>query len=205
VSTGRRSGALRLTIAADTVLSDLKIDDSIAVDGICLTVISVSGNKFDVEVVEETLRKTTAGSFRVGTRVNLERCLRPTDRMGGHIVQGHVDATARVVSIREQAGGILFTIRLPDHLAKYVISEGSISINGVSLTVARLDGGEVTISLIPHTLQKTTLGNLAPGDAVNIEVDVLSKYVERILMTSPDRRISYTHLEKYGFNVQEDR
>jgi riboflavin synthase len=200
----RSRGALRLQIAASLVLSDLAVDDSISVDGICLTVVAISADKFDVELVEETVRKTTADLFQVGKSINLERCLRPTDRMGGHIVQGHVDATARVLSIRGQEGGVLLTIRLPEHLAKYVISEGSIAINGVSLTVARLRGAEVTITLIPHTLQKTTLGNLAPGDTVNIEVDVLSKYVERILMSSPDRRISYARLKEYGFNVQDN-
>lgn len=195
----KQGGAVRFTISATEITQDLAVDDSISVNGVCLTAIRVSPQKFDVEAVEETLRKTTLGSFRTATKVNLERCLRLSDRLGGHIVQGHVDSVGEVISFREQQGGRLLTIRLPADRMRYIISEGSIAVNGVSLTVARIEDNRITISLIPHTLGKTTLGDLYAGDSVNIEVDLVGKYVENLLLKSTKNELTEVRLRELGF------
>jgi riboflavin synthase len=174
----------RFTIGAKKILADAKIDDSICVSGVCLTVVAVSGNAFQVQAVDETLRKTTLGNLRQGSRVNLERALRPTDRLGGHFVQGHVDGTAQIVDFAPQAAGKLMTLELGRELLRYVIAHGAIALDGVSLTVARVEESHITIALIPHTLAQTTLGERQPGDWLNVETDLLGKYVER-LMTAP--------------------
>ena len=193
-------GTLRFTISTNEVIKDLSIDDSIAINGVCLTVVEFSKSNFQVEAVEETLSKTTLGSLKTGSQVNLERSLRFSDRMGGHFVQGHVDAVGKVIAVQGQEGGTLLSIEVSPHLLKYVISEGSIAINGVSLTVARLQENEITISLIPHTLEKTTLGNLKVGDGVNIEVDLIGKYVERILTKPNQSKISEDWLQEMGYS-----
>ncbi|MFQ5649235.1 MAG: riboflavin synthase [bacterium] len=197
----RRAGAIRLTVAAKTVLQDLAVDASIAVSGVCLTVVSVAGSTFDLEAVQETLRKTTLGALHPGSKVNLERALRFADRLGGHLVQGHVDSVGEVVGVHAQAAGTLLSIRLPPDKMKYVISEGSIAVDGVSLTVARIKNNEITISLIPHTSSKTTLGALTIGDPVNIEVDLVGKYVENILMKSEGTELSENRLRALGFHT----
>lgn len=196
----KHRGTLRLTIAAEETLKDLATDDSIAINGVCLTVVEFSKSNFQVEAVEETLSKTTLGSLKTGNQVNLERSLRFSDRMGGHFVQGHVDAVGEVTAVQTQDGGTLLSITLPSHLLKYVISEGSIAIDGVSLTIARLKDNEITISLIPHTLEKTTLVNLKAGDGVNIEVDLIGKYVERILTKPNQSKISEEWLHEMGYS-----
>ncbi len=196
----RHSGsAVRLSVTADLILEGLQIDDSVAVNGVCLTVVLVAASGFEVDAVDETLRKSTLGDFRSGGMVNLERCLLPTDRLGGHIVQGHVDCTGRVAALRAQDAGQLLTIKLPAEKQKYVIAEGSIAVDGVSLTVARLQNDEVTIALIPHTLAKTTLGRLKIGDAVNIEVDLIGKYVERMLHSPGGKPLTAAWLKQVGF------
>lgn len=195
-----KRSALRLAIAAEDVPKELAVDDSVAVSGVCLTAISVSGNTFEVEAVEETLRKTTLGKLRTGSGVNLERALRFSDRLGGHLVQGHVDGVGTVTAVRPQDGGSLLSVRLPTEKLKYVIPEGSVAIDGVSLTVARFEGDVLTISLIPHTLKNTTLGQLQVGDNVNVEVDLIGKYVESILTHGPSE-ISVKWLAQLGYNV----
>lgn len=194
-----RGGARRFTVSARSVLDDLSIDDSVAVSGVCLTVVSLSKKHFQVEAVAETLRKTTLESWQTGRRVNLERSLRMADRLGGHLVQGHVDGVASVTEIRPQAGGRLTSFAIPEHLTKYVISEGSIAIDGVSLTVARLHQTIVTISLIPHTLQKTTLSELQVGSQVNVEVDLIGKYIAKLMDSADSEKISEAWLQKMGF------
>ncbi|MFQ5706068.1 MAG: riboflavin synthase [bacterium] len=192
-------GALELTIAAARVLDDLAVDDSIAVNGVCLTIVKTSDADFDVQAVAETLRKTTLGSIVVGSKVNLERSLRPSDRMGGHFVQGHVDDIGQIVNVQSQAGGKLVALEFPARLTRYVISEGSIAVDGVSLTVARLSGNVATIALIPHTLVKTTLGSLKVGNKVNIEVDLIGKYIESLLPNSNSNKLSQQWLQEIGF------
>ena len=195
----KHRGTLRFTISVKEVVKDLAIDDSVALNGVCLTVVEFSKSNFQVEAVEETLNKTTFGSLKKGSQINLERSLRFSDRMGGHFVQGHVDAVGEVAAVQRQEGGVLLSIKLPAHLLKYVISEGSIAIDGVSLTIARLKENQITISLIPHTLEKTTLANLKVADKVNIEVDLIGKYVERILTRPNQSKISEEWLEERGY------
>jgi len=196
----KHRGTLRLTISAKESVKNLAIDDSISINGVCLTVVQFSKSSFQVEAVEETLGKTILGSLKTGSRVNLERSLRFSDRLGGHFVQGHVDAVGEVTAVRKQEGGILLSIKLPSHLLKYVISEGSIAVDGVSLTIARLKENEITISLIPHTLEKTTLASLKAEDGVNIEVDLIGKYVERILTRPNQSKISEEWLQEMGYS-----
>ncbi|HEX9653687.1 MAG TPA: riboflavin synthase [bacterium] len=193
-----RGGWRRFTLAARTVLDGLSVDDSVAVSGVCLTVIALGENSFQVEAVAETLRKTTLESWQTGRRVNLERSLRLADRLGGHLVQGHVDDVGRVVDMQTEPGRLV-SFELPTHLEKYVIAEGSIAIDGVSLTVARLRENIATVSLIPHTLQKTTLAELQVGSKVNIEVDVIGKYIEKLIAASTESKISPAWLQKVGF------
>lgn len=185
-----RSGPYqRFTVEAQRVLAETQEGDSIAIDGVCQTVTTIGNRSFSVEALEATLTKTTLGSLQVGNRVNLERALTPTTRMGGHIVQGHVDGTGTVASIREDRRNVYFTVALPEHLIRFCIDEGSIAIDGVSLTVATLGAGTITVNVIPTTWNETVLADRRPGAPVNIEVDVLARYVARLLQgRSPHHR-----------------
>jgi len=169
--------AARLTVRGPLVTIDAKHGDSIAVSGVCLTVVDVAGSDFTVDVVNETLRRSSLAKLHVGDRVNLERATALGDRLGGHIMQGHVDGTGTFLS-RDPQGLTRFTI--PPALARYVVEKGSIAVDGVSLTVAGITGEEIRVALIPTTLELTTLGRREPGDPVNLEVDVLAKYVEKL-------------------------
>jgi len=202
VAVETRGTSRRLTIQANKILDDTKIDDSICVNGVCLTAVAIAPDSFQVQVVDETLRKTTLGNFRAGQRVNLERSLRPIDRLGGHFVQGHVDGAARVVEFIAQASGKLLVIELPRDLLRYVIPHGAIALDGVSLTVARLEEPCVTMALIPHTLAQTTLGERQPGDRLNVETDMLGKYVERILTARAESRLTAEQLTAWGYVTQ---
>ncbi|RMD87871.1 MAG: riboflavin synthase [Calditrichaeota bacterium] len=198
----KSSRGLRLSISGQEVLKDLAIDDSIAVSGVCLTVVDRDEHTFHVEAVQETLQRTTLGTLKVGDRVNLERALRLSDRLGGHFVQGHVDGVGKVVGFQDQLGGKLLAVQLPENLMKYVIEKGSIAVDGVSLTVVRVAGNTITIALIPHTLDKTTLGTLQVGDRVNIEVDLIGKYIENLLAKSSEQKtINENWLKNLGYHV----
>jgi riboflavin synthase len=174
------SAAARLTISGD-VLDDVRPGDSVAVNGVCLTAVTVDESGFTADVMNETLVHSTLGDLHAGDRVNLERAVTPTTRLGGHIVQGHVDGVGTVRARRSTDHWDDVDIDLPEQLAKYVVSKGSITLDGVSLTVAAIDGARVRVSLIPETLSRTTLGGRQAGETVNVEVDVLAKYVERLL------------------------
>jgi riboflavin synthase len=163
--------------------SELEPGDSVAVNGACLTATSTDNGSFEADVMQQTLGLTTLGGLEASSRVNLELPLRASDRLGGHMVQGHIDGTATVESLDEEGFARRLRIELPGELAPYVVERGSIAIEGVSLTVAAVDGGSVELSLIPETLERTTLGALEPGDRVNVECDVLARYVQRILGT----------------------
>jgi riboflavin synthase len=178
-----REEAARLTVRASKVLQDCAPGASLAVSGVCLTVIDVDVASFTADVMPETLRRSSLGALRSGSKVNLERPVSVDGRLGGHIVQGHVDGTGRLVSREPGASWDVVTIELPDVLAPYVVGKGSITVEGVSLTVMALDDrqGCFSVSLIPATLATTTLGAAQPGDMLNLEVDVLAKYVERLL------------------------
>ena len=176
----------RLEVACRTVLADATIGASIAVNGCCLTVVDLTDATWTADVQPESLERTTLGRLAPGDPVNLERPLRLADRLGGHLVQGHVDAVGTVTARTPEAdGSTRVTIRVPDHLARYVVEKGSVTVDGVSLTVTDTTGDEFGLALIPHTLAVTTFGVRQPGDTVNLEADVIAKYVERLLSTQP--------------------
>ena len=177
----------RLRIRAE-LAAELGEGDSVAVDGACLTATSVSGDTFDADVMHQTLELTTLGGLESGSRVNLELPLRASDRLGGHVVQGHVDGTAAVAEISDDGFAKRLRMELPEELLPYVVEHGSIAIQGISLTIAALTDDAVEVSLIPETLERTTLGAVEPGDRLNIECDVLARYVRRQLET--DSRLS---------------
>ena len=178
-------GAARLEVACRGVLDDLPLGASIAVDGCCVTVAERTDAGFAVDLMAPTLDATALGTLGAGDAVNLERALRADARLGGHLVQGHVDAVGEVVAVDDEPGTRWVTVRVPADLLRYVVPKGSLCIAGVSLTVARLEGDRATVGLIPHTLAATNLGDRRPGDAVNLEVDVVAKYVERMLPPVP--------------------
>ena len=180
----------RLTVEAPTVTQDASLGDSISVNGCCLTIAAMHGSAFTADLMAETLTRTTLGSQAPGDRVNLERALRATDRLGGHIVQGHVDATAEVLDRSHGEHWDLLRVGLPREIARYVAVKGSVALDGVSLTVVDVvddasptpgAGASLSIGLIPETLRRTTLGTRRPGERVNLEVDVMAKYAERLL------------------------
>ena len=164
----------RFTFAAEVVTTDAKVGDSIAVNGCCLTVVALDPGRWSADVVDETLSRTTLGDLRPGDPVNLERPVRPSDRLGGHVVQGHVDGLGEVV-----AAGSDLVVRTSD--TRYLVEKGSVAVDGVSLTVAEVHDDRFRVAVIPHTAEVTTLGALQPGDKVNLEFDIFAKYVERLL------------------------
>jgi riboflavin synthase len=177
----QRPGGTTLTIRAQHVLADTRIGDSIAVNGACLTVIRHQATSFDVEMAPETLRKTSLGQLHQGEPVNLERSLPANGRIGGHVVQGHVDATAEVIDLRPDGEGVMTMFRAPEALMKYIVPKGYIAVDGMSLTVVDTGPDWFTISFIPHTRAVTVASHYAPGRLVNLEVDILGKYVEKLL------------------------
>jgi riboflavin synthase len=175
-------GAARLEVEAPWLAGELAVGDSVAVDGCCLTVVAGGPARFTADVVAETLRRTALGRRPAGARVNLERPLALGGRLGGHLVQGHVDGLGQVIArLAVGEGGEEVRVELPDALARYVVEKGSIAVDGVSLTVAGVGDGWFAVALVPHTLATTTLGERAPGDPVHLEVDVVAKYVERLV------------------------
>ncbi len=186
-------GDVRLTIAAQRVLGDVKLGDSISVSGCCLTVIAFDEQSFDVELSRETVAKT-APRWSLGSKVNLERALRVSDRLGGHIVSGHVDGVGEVLELSAEPGAYVLRVAAPPALAAHLVPKGSVTVDGVSLTLVDVGGpggtrpewpaNEFSLWLIPHTLEVTTLGELRPGSRVNVESDVLAKYVERLQLVA---------------------
>jgi riboflavin synthase len=197
-------GGMVFLLEADFDLTDPEEGESIAVNGVCLTARDIKGNSFLVDVSPESLSCTSLGALKMGSRVNLERALRLSDRLGGHMVSGHVDTQGRVENRRSDGDFTLFTFSLSRSLVKYVIEKGSVAINGVSLTVNSCQGEQFTVSIIPHTLAVTTLGELKQGDMVNIEVDIIGKYVEKLLADKSDHagagsKINSAFLAEHGF------
>lgn len=174
-------GGMLFAVQADFDLPDPEEGESIACNGVCLTAKEISGRRFVVDVSPESLSRTNLGKLSTGSVVNLERALRVSDRLGGHIVSGHVDATSQVLERKPLGDFVLFTFQVPAGCGKYIIEKGSIAIDGISLTVNSVDEKTFSVSIIPHTLQVTTLGLLKQGDSVNIEVDLIGKYVEKLL------------------------
>lgn len=177
----KQPDAIRLTIACKEVLSDLKRGDSISCSGTCLTAIEIDDQGFTADVMLETIRRSSLDGVKVGDPINLERAMNATTRFGGHIVQGHVDGVGEFVSREKSDNWDWVKIRLPKELMKYVVHKGSITLDGISLTVNDIDGDVIALSLIPETLRVTTLGYKKPGDKINVEADVLAKHVEKLM------------------------
>ena len=171
----------RLVVSAGPLAADAGVGNSISVNGVCLTVVERAGDDLAFDLAEETLRRTTLGDLAPDDEVNLERPVTPATRLGGHVVQGHVDGVGRVAEVRDAGEGREVTIEVSGGLLRYAVEKGSIAVDGVSLTIAALDDGTFGVALIPHTLQSTTLGSRTRGDRVNLEMDVLAKHVERLL------------------------
>lgn len=177
-----RSAGCRLRLKAPALFTDLKVGDSVAVNGVCLTAVDLKNPIFSADVSPETFSRTSLSTLRPGARVNLERALTPTSRMGGHMVQGHVDATARLLEAAPLGdGNWRLRIEIPRELDRYVVFKGSLTLDGISLTVAALENSIATVAVIPHTYESTTLAHRKPGDKLNLEVDVLARYVEKLL------------------------
>ena len=171
----------RISIAADFSLTGTKIGDSIAVNGACLTAVSIAGTRFEVDVSPETLDKTTLKTIHIGDRVNIERALRLSDRLDGHLVSGHIDGTGRITHKSRKGNAILVGFSVSSDLSRYMIAKGSVAIDGISLTINHCDNASFEISIIPHTAEITTIGLKNVGDCVNIETDMIGKYVEKFL------------------------
>lgn len=175
-------GGARVEIGASLVIDGVRMGDSIAVDGCCLTVVEFDDSSWSADAVPETLERTTLGTLQTGDRVNLERPLAANGRYGGHVVQGHVDATTRIVDIADlDDGSSRFVFAVPETLTPYLVEKGSIAVDGISLTVAAVDSSTFSVAVIPHTHEVTTIGGRTVGDEVNLEADVLAKYVERLI------------------------
>ena len=173
-------GDLRARLATAFDTGTIDIGASIACDGVCLTAVAVGPDWFDVEISAETVSKTNIEAWSVGYRVNLERALKVGDELGGHIVSGHVDGLAEVLSLRDEGDSTRVMLRAPEHLARYIASKGSVALNGTSLTVNEVDGRDFGINFIPHTKVATTWGGVQPGDRINLEIDTLARYVARL-------------------------
>jgi riboflavin synthase len=191
----------RLEVAAHTVLADAKIGDSIAVNGVCLTVIAKSADSFATDLSAETLQRTSLKQAQSGTRVNLERALSPTARLGGHIMQGHVDSTGDFLGASPVGEGWTVRIGFPTELGRYIVEKGSIAVDGISLTVAALGADWFEIAVIPHTWKMTNLSALKRGSVVNLEVDIIAKYVERMLQphTHKAENLTLEKLQELGY------
>ena len=198
-----QQGDVRLTVAtANLDLSDAQLGDSIAVNGVCLTAIELTKGQFVADVSNETLSATTMGNVKAGTVVNLECALQAQTRLGGHMVSGHVDGVGQVIERKSDARSIRFSFSMPKQLARYVAQKGSICIDGISLTVNTVDDSSFSVNIVPHTLEMTTLGRRQVGDSVNLEVDVIARYLERLMMghTENQQAVDYKKLlENSGF------
>lgn len=190
-----------LEIQADKIFSDIHIGDSIAVNGVCLTVTSFSGKVFTADVMNETFSRSSLGSLKAGSHVNLERAMSANGRFGGHIVSGHIDGTGKITNIKKDGNAVWYKISADENIIKYTVEKGSIAIDGISLTVARVERDNFSVSIIPHTSEETILSEKKPGDTVNLENDIIGKYVERFLNFDKTEKSSITmdFLSKYGF------
>ena len=201
VTRGRVSAVI--AIRAEHILSDLKIGDSVAVNGVCLTATGLTGHGFTADVMHETLDRSALVGLGPGSRVNLERAMAANGRFGGHIVAGHVDGVGTIAAIEKDDNAIWFTITAPAQVLRYVVEKGSIAIDGISLTVARVETDRFAVSVIPHTAAVTLLGQRRTGDRVNLESDLVGKYVERLLRPAPEEkgqsRLTMEFLTQHGF------
>lgn len=203
----RGAKSIRLTVMASKVLSDVKTGDSIAVNGTCLTVVEYAEKWFTADVMPETLESTAIAGFSIGDIVNLERTLRVGDRFGGHMVSGHIDGIGTIIAKDTNDNAIIIRIKTEPEIMRYIVKKGSIAIDGISLTVVNYDSDWFTISLIPHSASMTTLGFKKTGDVVNLEADMIGKYVEKLLgmhLTQPQEKtsnIGMNFLQQHGFTI----
>ena len=198
VNIERGAKSSRITISANKIFDDLKIGDSVSVNGMCSTAAQISGHTFTADIMAESLRRTNLGELTKGSRVNLERAMTLNGRFGGHIVSGHIDGTGVILSLVREDNAVWVTISADENIMKYIIEKGSAAIDGISLTVAKVYKDAFAVSLIPHTADETTLLSKHSGDRVNIECDIIGKYVEK-LAAPKSGGITFEFLEKYGF------
>jgi riboflavin synthase len=203
-SVDRRADGAYLVIQAQKVLEGTRIGDSISINGVDLTVVAMGKDFFEADASVETLKRSTLGGFRPGIRVNLERALAVGERLGGHMVQGHVDGTGELLSVTPEGNSYRIRFRFPRELGRYIAMKGSITVDGISLTVAGLGGDWFEVAIIPHTWRETILSELKNGDGVNLEVDVLAKYVERLMNTEenaakPSTKLTVEYLQDRGY------
>lgn len=199
-----RSGGVSLTISTQLEPRSMKIGDSISVDGVCLTIAKLSGRTFTVEVSPETLKRTTLASAKNGQPVNLETALKMSDLLGGHLVAGHVDGTGEIAEMASEGNSLRYRFRVPLEIGRYLIEKGSVAVDGISLTVAECHDQAFSVSVIPHTAERTTLGKKKIGDKVNLENDLIAKYVEKFVRQAgmparPSTRINAAFLAEHGF------
>jgi len=203
VSIENRGDESRMTFASTSIgLNDAQLGDSIAINGVCLTVVSKTDEQFAADVSAETLSCTTLGALKPGSHVNLERALLPTTRLGGHMVSGHVDGVAHVTSIKPQGESVIIAFEVPSQLSKYIASKGSICVDGVSLTTNTVSENGFEVNIIPHTQQQTIIGEYSQGSQVNVEVDVVARYLERLLQggsVKSTSNVSHELLAAQGF------
>ena len=202
-------GGVRLTLSTRLDLASLKVGDSISVDGVCLTVVRISGTAFTVEVSPETLRRSTLSTARQGHPVNLETALKMSDPLGGHLVSGHVDGTGEILEVIPEGNSWQYRFGISREISRYLVEKGSVAVDGISLTVAECGEQEFTVSVIPHTAQSTTLGKKKPGDRVNLENDIIAKYVEKFVRQQeapgkPSSRIDASFLAQHGFTKSRE-
>lgn len=199
-----KGGDVRVQVATGKLdLSDVKLGDSIAVNGICLTAVELPGDGFSADVSRETLARTGFVNLRPGSPVNLEKALLPTTRLGGHLVSGHVDGVGEILSRSDSARAVIFKIRAPKELARYIAMKGSITVDGISLTVNGVNGSEFELTIVPHTLQETIMDSYQAGTLVNLEIDLIARYLERLLLgdkaAEPKAGITEAFLAEHGF------
>lgn len=201
LGTIERVGAGQIAVRARTVLEGTRLGDSIAVNGVCLTVTHLTGAGFTADVMPETLRRSNLGQLRPGSRVNLERAMAADGRFGGHIVSGHIDGMGQILALRDEGNAVWVTIAAPPELLRGIVEKGSIAIDGISLTVAAVTDRDFSVSIIPHTGGQTTLLHRRPGEQVNLETDIIGKYVSRLLAPerAPQGGITREFLTQYGF------
>jgi riboflavin synthase len=197
IAAEKKGSVLRLALKANEITKDARVGDSIAVNGVCLTLVEIKGNVMKFDLSDETLRATTHGQLKLGDRVNLEPSLRPDSKLGGHFVSGHVDGTGRIRSKKDLGNVLEIEIEAPENIIHFLVEKGSVAVDGISLTVVHVLKNSFTVVIIPHTVRITTIGLKCPGDPVNIEVDIIGKYVARFLGRENDRdsRLMQTLME----------